>query len=390
MDLHRRWAARRAWRVRAALAALLAALAWALKPALGPWALALPLAALLYPSRRELAAALAAIDRRLGLAYRTALETPVTDPAFPRLRAEAERLARRATPPPWPWREALLAAAVWALAAALPPAPHPAAPAPEAVTGGGSGAGSPREPGDAGEPSPQASPDRRARAPVATEKPPAEAAGAAKRAGEEEPPPPARDTGGDENRPPGDAAGAEAAAANQGENAPGDAEAPGEQAEPAVAAGDGRTESARDEGGAAGAPGAAPRKGTAARGAEDADGERAPLPGAAEEVSGVRAAGGGEGPPAEGRVGATDAPAGGAVAPGMRKAETGAYEAAVEAAGTERTDAPADAPPAELPSPWAAGRSPEEVRRAAERYLQTAPLAPEVAEAVRRYFELER
>ncbi|WP_456415124.1 hypothetical protein, partial [Oceanithermus profundus] len=73
MDLHRRWAARRAWRVRAALAAILALAAWALKPALGPWALALPLAALLYPARRELAGALAEIDRRLGLAYRTAL-----------------------------------------------------------------------------------------------------------------------------------------------------------------------------------------------------------------------------------------------------------------------------------------------------------------------------
>ncbi|WP_456476953.1 hypothetical protein, partial [Oceanithermus sp.] len=89
MTLHRRWAARRAWRVRALLAALLALPAWLLAAWLGPWVVALALLPLAYPARRQEARALAEIDRELGLAYRTALETPADDPAYPRLRAEA-------------------------------------------------------------------------------------------------------------------------------------------------------------------------------------------------------------------------------------------------------------------------------------------------------------
>ncbi len=41
-----------------------------------------------------------------------------------------------------------------------------------------------------------------------------------------------------------------------------------------------------------------------------------------------------------------------------------------------------------LPSPWPAGRPPEAVRQRAETYLADEPLPPELAELLRRYFEL--
>ncbi|MCX7848789.1 hypothetical protein [Thermus sp.] len=40
----------------------------------------------------------------------------------------------------------------------------------------------------------------------------------------------------------------------------------------------------------------------------------------------------------------------------------------------------------DLPSPWPAGRPPEEVRRGVEVYLERTPLPPEVRELLRRYF----
>jgi len=142
VGLHQAWASRRAWRVRARLLGLLALAAWLLRPWMGGWVLLIPLLGLLYPSKREEARALAEIDRKLGLAYRTALETPTSDPQYERLQHEAEKQVRAAALPRLPWAELLLAAAVW-LAAVLAPVPQttPAAkPLQQEVSSPGDGA----------------------------------------------------------------------------------------------------------------------------------------------------------------------------------------------------------------------------------------------------------
>ncbi len=329
MTLHRRWAARRAWRVRALLAALLALPAWLLSAWLGPWVVALALLPLAYPARREETRALAEIDRELGLAYRTALETPANDPAYPRLRAEAERAARAARLPRPPWREAALALALWVLvlAASLPGR----APAP---------------PAEAGAP---AAPERAA--PAASEPPPG-------RAGER---PEAAS---------GEAAPAETAEPPTGSMSPEAAE----DAQPAGAEAAPGTEAAEGLEPGEPAQGAEAVEGAAADAAE-AEGTPAAAETAAEDT------------PVRGEAARDGADGEGALAEGP--AARGSAGAGSEAAGASAPEVPQPQTPAGLPSPWAGGAPPEAVQRAAERYLQSAPLPPDAAEAVRRYFELE-
>ncbi|XOB98493.1 hypothetical protein ACMC9I_11475 [Deinococcota bacterium DY0809b] len=392
MDLHRRWAARRAWRVRAALAAVLALAAWALKPALGPWALALPLAALLYPARRELAAALAEIDRRLGLAYRTALETSPADPAYPQLRAEAERAARAARPPRPPLAEAALALALWGLATALPVPAWPAATPPaEAVAGGAAPTDgtptaadpAPREARDRTEPAPPPA----AEAPQTVEEAPAAEPEAQSPVEEAAPPEPQAtaersptETSPEAPAPQETATGAREA--DEGARAASDArpeeQAAGEAVERAAETGDGRGEAA---------PGA-DRPQTGAR--EDAlPQSRAPQTAEGPPTDAAEAEGLWEGTAAPGSPEGEAEGAAGAAAGEDRGGARGAAAGGLEPVPPATKGAP-EAPPAALPSPWEQGAPPAAVRRAAERYLQEAPLPPGAAEALRRYFELDR
>jgi len=121
VELHQTWASRRAWRVRARLLGLLALIALLLYPWTGGWILLLPLLSLLYPSKREEARALAEIDRKLGLVYRTALETPRKDPVYDRLWNEATQALKVAKLPPFPWWELTVALTIWLAAATTAP-----------------------------------------------------------------------------------------------------------------------------------------------------------------------------------------------------------------------------------------------------------------------------
>ncbi len=359
MDLHRRWALFRAWRVRAWLAAALAAATWLLKPVLGVPALLLPLAALLYPLRWQLAPALADIDRSLGLVYRTALETPPADPAYPRLRAEAERAARAAVLP-LPLREAMLALALWILAAAAP-AYAPPPPPLERVAGGAAG-----EVGPAEGAAPRQS------------RPQEPFAGAREGAFETEAP--RRPSQGDASREP----------VASGTRPPDETPVGGEPPQQPAAGerqGVGAAPAAREAGSAARAEGAAKTGGLqemqpAVAGTYTRGGSATPAPEPGKDPAGrVRAGasdgldganGDGAGGPATGDTGRGEG------VPSPRVAASPAGDGAVHPGG----------PPAPPPSPWAAGSPPPEVRRGAERYLQNAPLPPAAAEAVRRYFEI--
>ncbi len=338
MDFHRRWAAHRAWRVRAMLAALLALAAWPGRALLGPAALFLPLAALFYPLRREEKRALAEIDEELGLVYRTALETPAGDPAAPRLRREAEEAARRARLPRFPWAELTLAAALWLAAGFLPP-PGGKAPTTSAASPGSTGA---------------------AQRPAGGK----ESQSADQEGGREQATPP-----------------------RSGPAAPGQEEASPAANEEAPRQGDARSaeKGAREPAATRTQP--APAAPFSCRVA--ASGE----PASASEGSG-------EGQPA-GTVGGEGASVPKAAAPGEKAGEAGAQLLdSTGGAGRGRKSGgnqppkafaqPAAAGGEKLPSPWPAGSPPQDVKRAAERYIQNNPLPPGAAEALRRYFELER
>ncbi len=338
MDFHRRWAVRRAWRVRAVLAALLALAAWPGRALLGPAALFLPLAALFYPPWREEERALAEIDEELGLVYRTALETPAGDQAAPRLRREAEEAARRARLPRFPWAELTLAAALWLAAGFLPP-PGGKAPATSAASPGSTGAAQ-------------------------------------------------RPAGGKESQPADHEGGREQATPpRSGPAAPGQEEASPAASEEAPQRGDvpNAEKGAREP---------------AATGAQPAPAATRQEKGAASSEPAPASEGSGEGQSA-GTVGGEGASAPQAATPGEKAGEAGVQPLeSAGGAGRGRKSGgnrppkafaqPAAASEEELPSPWPAGSPPQDVKRAAERYIQNNPLPPGAAEALRRYFELER
>ncbi|WP_457631650.1 hypothetical protein [Oceanithermus sp.] len=327
MDLHRRWAARRAWRARVLLAALLAVAAWALRPWLGYAALLLPLLALLYPASREEERALAEIDRRLGLAYRTALETPPDDPAYPRLRRAAAQAAAAARLPRPPWGALALAVLVWLAAAALPP------------------------PGGAGFWRESATAVRQDAGPAESPRTADREGGRPLESGDAEPAAEGADDG---------AAGRAQEAAGQPASEP-ETGGQGAEAQNADAREAGRS-AAAGEGAASGGD------------LQASGGEEAKSAVAAEEPAGAAAVAGDEGGGADGADGASGG-------------------AGSDSGGPESPPLPAARPPqpeaGALPDPWEAGPPPD-VRRAAERYIENNPLPPGAAEAIRRYFELDR
>ena len=354
MKLHRRWAGRRAWRIRALLAALLALAAWPLRVWLGYWALALPLLALLYPSRRQEARALAEIDRSLGLAYRTALETPPSDPAYQRLRREAGEVEKRAALPRFPWLELALAAAVWLAAGLSPPPQLPAAterqaaepPAQTAQRPEGQQAQGETGPTSSGQPGQLDGNQQEAKPNAGAEAEPAEA-----NEGDQ--------AGGEQTTSPDGA---------EGESAAGEKNDAGEAATPAGGEYD-REQPARSGAGE-------PQPGGQEAGGKEVGGGQAQEKG---EESGQTAAASGE---SGGVAGADNEEAAGGGNAGRPDGPTG------NAAAPETMPLPPPQAPAELPSPWQGGAPPEDVQRAAERYIEDNPLPPGAAKALKRYFEL--
>ena len=357
MNLHRRWASRRAWQIRALLATLLAAAAWLLRGWLGYPALVLPLAALLYPSRRQEARALAEIDRSLGLAYRTALETRPGEPAYERLRQEAERVEKTAVLPRFPWPALLLAAGVWLAAGLLPPpqaagqttdrTAHQTQPAPEPNEQ--DGATRPDRP--AGKPDAAKQESGQGTDRPARERTPAATEGGQKRATAED----AAVEAGDEM---GEQTAAETTAAGAAES---------EQASPTA---EGSREIATRNGAS---PAEAARDGTGREGMKTSEtGER--TTGEGKEKAGTGSAAtpdqnGGPGGESGGGPGPGDDPAANARTP-------------------KTMPVPPPRAPAGLPSPWEGGAPPAEVQQAAERYIENNPLPPGAADALKRYFDL--
>jgi len=335
MDFHRRWAERRAWRVRTGLMALLALVSWPGRSLLGPAALFLPLAALLYPKWREEKRTLAEIDKEFGLVYRTALEAPADDPAAPRLRREAEEVARRASLPRFPWAELVLAATLW-LAAGLLPLPGSGKAPPTVAANPTSGAT--RGPTDGKEAQPPRTGGGHEQA-----SPPS--GGSITPQKEEAPPATGEETDGQ----------SEARSAGKGSQEPA-----AYRAQPAPAA-------KRQASGAATSVSKKSDEGQAA--GKMVAGKDTPTPKQA--------------PPGEGAWAAGVQPLDSSSGDGRGRGNGGK-----EAPGALAQSATASGD--KLPSPWLAGSPPEDVKRAAERYIENNPLPPGAAAALRRYFELER
>ena len=87
--MHRLWAARRAWYKRLLWAAVSALVLLPLALWLHPALALLSLLALLYPTHLEEKRALGELDRRYGLAYRSALELGSDNPAAVKKKLEA-------------------------------------------------------------------------------------------------------------------------------------------------------------------------------------------------------------------------------------------------------------------------------------------------------------
>ena len=350
MKLHRRWASRRAWRMRALLAVLLALVAWPLRAWLGGWALALPLLALLYPSRRQEARALAEIDRSQGLAYRTALETPPPDPAYQRLRREAEEVEKRARLPRIPWLALALAAGIWLAAGLLPPPRLPAATARQAAEPPAQTVRQPEDQQAQDEASPK--------------------------------------SGGQTGRSPGAQKEAKPES-GAGQTATSDNNKASDEQK--AASGEATGEPVSPERGAAG------EANTPAGGQyneqQPAQGGAGELqPGGGEEAGDEEVSGGQvrekEGEGSKTAVENNNAAGGGdeEAAGGGSAGQTGG--SASSAAAPAAMPVPPPQAPAQLPSPWQGGPPPAEVQRAAERYIEDNPLPPGAAEALKRYFEL--
>ncbi|WP_027882217.1 hypothetical protein [Meiothermus rufus] len=368
--MHRAWARRRAWRVRLGLAAGLALvllpLAWGVHPA---WALLSGLA-LLYPSRWEEERALAELDRRYGLAYRSALEAPPDHPWRNQLQAEAETSLRTARLPPWPW--ALVAlyllslGLVWLLPGAQPVVAQPEAPtqtsppsspaatppfsAPDEV--------SPTAEGSSGEGQEAAEGEQNEVGASPAEEQPAQTSQAQA-----------------EQNPFSGNAGAEPVPEqNQstGEASPG----PGQLQPPSSPQGQPGGEASPTPSLSQPAPGR----------------EGQPMPSPSSRPAQPQAEQGSSQGSSPG-----EQPAGGS--PGDRP--TGSPQGQAPSASNLPSNLPSpagEAPvrggeagqgrPQPLPSPWAAGQPPQNVQRQAEKYLQSEPLPPEVRRILRRYFEL--
>ena len=347
MNLHRRWAGRRAWRTRFILAAVLAVASWLLRGWLGSWLLVLPLLGFVYPSRYEEGRALTEIDRHLGLVYRTALETPPTDPAYERLLREARRLEKTALLPRFPWLELFLAGSIWLAAALLPLA------APAALTAG--------LPADATQTQDQAFSEKQE---AASRKNGAASQGAPNHnQGDFKSKVDSQDMPTSENYP-------SKTIAEESEPKP-PADAPMQNTKPAQSSSSGAGPEVREKP-SQNAPGK--YFNGAAKPAEQR--------GSGNSAAKNRSRGEMAGEDATVDPAPKDQLAGGEGSPPGQPSEAGAQV-------LKPKFLPQPVGQSELPRPWVGGSPPENVQQAAERYIENNPLSPGAAEALRRYFELD-
>lgn len=420
--MHRVWAIRRAWRVRlwlaAGLALLLLPLALLVHPA---WVLA-SLLGLLYPTRWEEPRALAELDRRYGLAYRSALEAPLHHPWRSQLQAEAEASLREARPPNWPWVLALAYLALVGMAWVLPPLHWPSA-APPVVADSPSGPGDalPQNGGSASSPPPPNPGLQTERGPE--EAPPAEKERVQGAADQNQTQNPAAQDAARTEQTAQSSQDREQPAPNtvqSPQNTPtgqpqpnqtGQATNPAEQSPPTSQPGQaqprqpGQAQPAQPGQVQPQQPGQArpqqpgqtqpPQTGSQGEQAPPAPGPRAsetaPQPGQTQPAQPGQAQPQQPGPqPGQGQASGQSQPRGeqgsGQVTNPPLRPPTNAQRPAGEAPlgrGENRQGRPQP-----LPSPWPSGQPPQNVQRQAEKYLESEPLPPEVRDLLRRYFEL--
>lgn len=385
--MHRAWAKPRAWkkRLQGALLGLLCLLPLALfvHPA---WGL-VSLLALLYPTRREEEAALAELDRRYGLAYRSALEAPAGHPWRGQLEAEASASLSRARPPAFPWPLAVAYLALIGLIWVLPPLQNPLNP--------------PASVGQTSSPSPQASPGSPEQAPNRPpERNPLPNLPQGQRTEQTEPesqapvssPPDPQTQSPTEQKPsapnpqnqpsagepktvsepgqpdqPGQAQPSQPGQAQPTPNQPGQQKGDAQNAERP-------TQPQKGSQGQQGpGPGQKqiPQNGQQSQSADQSprtQGQSGPQPGPSSSPKDER----GSGPASQQPLPQAPNPQ-----PGIRPNG----EAPIQRGSSQGRPQP-------LPSPWPSGQPPQNVQRQAENYLQSEPLPPEVREVLRQYFEL--
>lgn len=442
--MHRIWAARRAWRVRLGIAIGLALLLFPLALWAHPAWLLASLLGLLYPWRWEESRALAELDRRYGLAYRSALEAPAHHPWRSQLQTEAEASLQGARLPAFPWAAAALYLALVGMVWVLPPlhlpfalspvvAPTPSSPATPASPQNDSPTNSAQpspspQPGQTLSPedSPQSQQDPEAVNP--SERPvdlrsqkaedradeaagQEETQGAARSGstgespqGREQPVSSQNDQGSipAQNTPTGQPQPDQTGQPQTGQpgqnpptSQPGQAQPsqPG-QAQPSQT---GRSPSEQTPQGQS-APGSQGRElNPSAQPSQQPEPARLPQPGSAQpgqaqsgsQSGQTQASRDNQGQSAQGQPGTREE--GGA---GVQGRPARPLQAPPGSAQRPAGEAPfgrgegRQGRPMPLPSPWQAGPPPENVQRQAEKYLESEPLPPEVREVVRRYFEL--
>lgn len=413
--MHRAWAARRAWRVRfwlaIGLALLLFPLAWLVHQA---WVLG-SLLGLLYPSRWEEGRALADLDQRYGLAYRSALEAPPNHPWRNQLQLEAQASLRGARLPVFPWAFAalyvLLLGLVWVLpplplpssspALASTPSSSPPSPAAPQTTPAQQPAEPPPPPGSSSESQPPGSEPGTAPTPAEETQPtqpdaPVQEAQGRDVQSQNQPQDVTRPGQTDENpqgreQPSSSPTGQNPAQSGQTPpNQTGQPQtSPPGQAQPAQP---GQTQPGQAQPSQAGRPPSEPTQPSRSGQAQPSQSGQAPpsQPGQAQpgqQPGQDQPSRDNQGQSVQGRSG---------VGGGAQGQNPQARPPQSLPANTQRPagEAPLgrgenrQGRPVALPSPWASGQPPQNVQRQAEQYLESEPLPPEVRNLVRRYFEL--
>lgn len=377
--MHRAWAKPRAWkkRLQGALLGLLCLLPLALfvHPA---WGL-VSLLALLYPTRREEEAALAELDRRYGLAYRSALEAPAGHPWRGQLEAEASASLSRARPPAFPWPLAVAYLALIGLIWVLPPLQNPLNP--------------PASVGQTSSPSPQASPGSPEQAPNRPpERNPLPNLPQGQRTEQTEPesqapvssPPKPQAQSPTEQKPSApNPQNQPSAGEPKTVSEPGQPDQPGQAQptpnQPGQQKGDSQNAErpTQPQKGSQGQQGSGPgqkqipQNGQQSHSVDQSprtQGQSGPQPGPSSSPKDER----GSRPASQQPLPQAPNPQ-----PGIRPNG----EAPIQRGSSQGRPQP-------LPSPWPSGQPPQNVQRQAENYLQSEPLPPEVREVLRQYFEL--
>lgn len=404
--VHRRWAARLAWRRRLQWAliafALLLPLALWVHPA---WGL-LSLLALLYPSRLELPRALRQLDERYGLAYHSALEAPPAHPWRQRLEAEARQSLLQARLPKLPWLAGGIYLALLGLVWLLPPVPVPGLSAPPRAPAPNTQASPPPASLPNSQPNTPTTLEPQLPQPSGSRQPPQEEQG--QEAAEQATPPPegAQQSGtAPSAQPEGQGASPEEASpSQQGQEPPrsseqqrqipqqnqgqeqvqgqgSQGERPGEQVGAGQPDRQGQKSNTQPQGVEGNPqnrqPGRSTEQGTPANIPQNQGQNPQPGPQSQEKRGGT--------PQVQGRPGQPGAQ--GTNGQALPQPPSTPNRPLSGEAPLRRSDNPGGQT-RNLPDPWRGGQPPQHVQRQVERYLESEPLPPEVRDLLRRYFKL--